>query len=264
MVKEEPKREIVLPVPEKKVSGPRVIEKEKPVVVNNVIDISKLSLEQFAVLLKTLNPQEKKEPEDEPVNYTSKIPQPRIEPVLEIIPEEKEPIRKTFSQKLSERALDGLGGSQFIKENYPQWSYSDWNNVKWVNERLKSYFRKLMHYSKKWIYVKDVKKLSEQVKEMMNSFYFRYLPKDYPFTDFVTDMSGKLQRVLVELEKNKTEKTRLKMMEGDYIELKSIVFEIGNTVPDVDHDKPEEKKRMNRYERMHKMRELGMTPGNYD
>lgn len=246
-IKEIPKPESILPQENKNDMPKLIIEKEKPVAVNNVIDVSKLSLEQFTVLLRTMN---QKKPEKENFNTGNSRILDQDNTLLPEIQKGKQEIKpKTFLQKLKDRTSISFGENQFIAENYPNWNYSDWSNIKWVNERLKSYFKKLMHYSKKWIDVKDVEYLLENIKEMIESFSFRHLPEDYPFTKFVIDISEKLERAVDQLKEDETEKTILKISETDYIEMKSIVFEIGNTVPDFE---PEKKIRINRYERRYK------------
>lgn len=141
-------------------------------------------------------------------------------------------------QGLNRRAAKGKGKNQFTRTNFPGWRFEDWTKVKWVNERLKSHFKKLLFMSKNETEANEIKYLYEKMKEVIESHYFRFLPLDYPYTSFVKSLFNKLQNAMKIIEKDHIESTRLLSQKEDYIEMKVIVFEIGTTVPDNDHSTP--------------------------
>ena len=152
----------------------------------------------------------------------------------------------------------------FTKERHPNWYYSHWENVNYVNERLKSHFKKLTELTKRYVDISVVKYISEQMNSLTDSIYFKCLPANYPFTGFIKEMDGRIEKYVRYLEEEEIEKVKIKLPVETYIEMKAIIAKIGTSVPDALHSVPnaetESPRKYNSYEHRAKMREHGIIP----
>ncbi len=265
----------ITPITEEKI--PVLSEKKiepAPVKQNTEPSIT-MTMDQLEALLKKVakdNQQEKVVVIEKhvPVIAPVKEVNEEVQPVTVITPQPKpEPQKerpKSFLDKLSERVNDGNGVNSFTKDHYPNWSFSQWDNVKCVNERVKNHFKKLVEFTKRPVDISVVKFITKQMNDLVGGFYFKYLPADYPFTDFVEDLAERMIEYVKYLEKEEIEKVKIKISEEKYIEMKAIIAQIGTTVQDVDHSTPTASstgsRSFNRYERRAKLREWGINPKN--
>lgn len=175
-------------------------------------------------------------------------------------PQKEKPQPDKSSEKVNDLKTENI----FTKENYPNWYYSQWENVKYVNERVKSHFKKLTEFTKRTVDISMVKYISEKMNDLIGSVYYRYLPADYPFSAFIKEMAGRMEKYIQRLEDDEIEKVKVGLNEETYLEMKSIITKIGSTAADVNHSTPSAETKStgtyNRYERRARMRELGFNP----
>lgn len=270
-VKEE--KPFITPFTEEKVSPlPEIKKPEKTPMLDLPKQKSEPSITLTLEQLESLLAKAKKENQQEKVVVVEKqilVPAPVKEVKDEIKkpetvvspqpnPQKEMPQMNKSIEKVNELKTENI----FTKENYPNWYYSQWENVKYVNERVKSHFKKLTEFTKRTVDISMVKYISQKMNDLIESVYFRYLPADYPLTAFIKEMAGRMEKYIRHLENEEIEKVKVGLNEETYLEMKSISAKIGTTAADVNHSTPsaETKSTYNRYERRARMRELGFNP----
>lgn len=178
--------------------------------------------------------------EKQTVNITLEQLERILKKVANPQPEPQKEKQKSFPDKLSERANNGSSANIFTRENFPNWYYSQWENIKYVNERMKSHFKKLTELTKRTVDISVIKYITKQINDLVGTVYFEYLPVDYPFTNFIKELAKRMIEYVKYLEKEEIEKVKIKINEEKYMEMKAIIAQIGTTVPDVNHSIPPE------------------------
>ncbi|MBI2268786.1 MAG: hypothetical protein HYU69_00340 [Bacteroidetes bacterium] len=229
-----------------------------------------LSMKQLEELLKKVavpqQPQQEKViviEKQVPVQTAVKEVKEEIKP-LPVTPQPSPQLQEQKQEPPPEKISEQKSASIFTKENYPNWYYSQWENVNYVNERVKSHFKKLTEFTKRTVDISMVKYISEQMIELVDSLNFRLLPSDYPLANFIKEMTGRINKYVRYLEEEDFKKVKIRIAEDTLAEMKSVIARIGTTAPDVEHSTPKAGnttgRKYNSYERRAKMREYGIIP----
>ena len=229
---EEKKNETLIPEEKKKQQA--VAEQKKT--VNPVIDVNAVSdLMKEIKQLKEQN--EKIILEQKQLQQQKQNPAPVAQPINNTAFQNQ---NKTFSELLDIRLKDLDGADMFNKNNYGHWSYFNFNHAHWVNERLKSYVKALLKMHNTNADVNHIKSISEKLQEIKKSHEFNNLPEDYPYINDINDLIVKLQ-IFIE-KTDGADEVEFRIAKPLRADMRAIVIEIGNTVPDVDHSPPPKKR----------------------
>ena len=148
---------------------------------------------------------------------------------------------KTFSELLRLRMMDLYGANMFMSGFYDHWSQYHFRYAHWVNERLKSHLKALLKFHKEGsVDINRIKYINNKFEEIKNAFEFRHLPEDYPYINDIMELIRKLQKLVANSQDG--DEIEFKIAKNLRVEMRAILIEIGNTVPDVDHSSPPKKK----------------------
>jgi len=228
------KKQNVPPVTEEKKKEQAVAEQKQT--VNPVIDVNAVS--ELMKEIKQLKEQnEKIILEQKQLQQQKQNPAPVAQPINNTASQNQ---NKTFSELLDIRLKDLYGADMFNKNNYGDWSYSGFNYAHWVNERLKSYVKALLKMHDTNADVNRIKYISEKLQELKKSYEFNNLPEDYPYINDINDLIIKLPLFIEKTDG--ADEVEFRIAKPLRADMRAIVIEIGNTVPDVDHCPPPKKR----------------------
>ncbi len=106
----------------------------------------------------------------------------------------RQPYRKVESALLTaiERNREGIEKYFCCPDQF--WTPNAISNVKWVTIRMRCLMENIVRLSNLGkIGRQAIKQLSAALRDLTESEYFRYLPANYPFTEFIRDLRRKFQ-----------------------------------------------------------------------
>ena len=113
----------------------------------------------------------------------------------------EETIEEYKERKIWEHKLRKAMGEDMVSRLKKWWGH-DKECAQRMNTRLKEWLLAIKEFHRKTGIVEKVKELIKAMTKYEDDFYFKYLPADYPYRDFIMELKEKLRLWMLEVEMN--------------------------------------------------------------